>query len=60
MFEEILKKFLRKSEKIFKKIWEIFLPGIVFYRIENVEFCAEFSSVPQSLTSLFHSKEKPW
>ena len=27
MFEEILKKFRRKSEKISKKIWEIFLPG---------------------------------
>ena len=28
-FWQILKKFLRKSEKISKKIWEIFLPGRV-------------------------------
>ena len=37
MFEEILKKFRRKSEKISKKIWEIFLPGFTlsFYVINT-------------------------
>ena len=38
-------------------IFQVSYKKIVFYRVENVEFCAKFSSFARSFTLLFYFKE---